>query len=583
MDFFGILTLVGGLALFLFGMNLMGSALEKRAGNRLRLILARLTSNPIKGFILGLIVTAIIQSSSATTVMVVGFVNSGAMELAQSIDIIIGSNVGCAITSWIMSLMGIQSSSFFIRIFKPTSLAPIFGLIGIILFMFCKKQRRKDIGMILLGFAVLLFGMNTMSAAVEPLADVPEFANILLKFSNPILGILVGTIFTAIIQSSGASVGILQALSLTGSITYASAIPIILGQNIGTCITALISSVGTSRDARRASMIHLYFNVIGVAVCALLFYALSAFVEMPFLALPVTPLTIATIHTIFKIINTVIFLPFHGLLEKLASWTVRDKKPTQEFALLDERLFITPAIAVEHAAEVARIMAIQSREAILKAASLFEQYSEATDEEVVALEDKIDEYEDKVGSYLVRISAMALSEGDSLELTKLLHMLGDFERMSDHAVNLAESAREMHEKQLIFSADARAEMQSIMTAVKDIMDYTINAFIHSDMNAARRVEPLEETIDTLRDAIKAKHIERLKQGECTIELGFVLTDVLTNLERISDHCSNIAMCILEVSQNRFDIHGYQHDFKAKDEFTREYDMNIEKYTPEDLR
>jgi phosphate:Na+ symporter len=583
MDFFGVLKLVGGLAMFLFGMDIMGSALEKRAGNKLKIILARLTSSPIKGFLLGLVVTAIIQSSSATTVMVVGFVNSGVMKLTQSINIIIGANVGTAVTSWILSLTGIEGSNFILQLFKATSLAAISGFAGMVMYMFSKKQRRKDVGLIFLGFSVLMFGMEIMSDAVEPLADSPEFANILLMFSNPLLGILAGTVFTAIIQSSSASVGILQALSMTGSITFASAVPIIMGQNIGTCVTALLSSTGTSTDARRASMVHLYFNVIGVIAFMIVYYALDALIGFSFVSEAVTPLTIAVIHTVFKIFSTLLFIPFQKQLEKLAIISVREKKMSEEFVLLDERLMITPAIAVDHAQQLTRIMADKAREGVFSAMTLLDNYDEAVDDKVVALENVVDQYEDKIGSYLVKLSAHSLSESDSRQLTELLHLLNDFERISDHSVNIAESAREMHDKQLHLSAEASEETAAVIRAVHDSLDYAVNAFMNNDMDAARKVEPLEETVDTLRDMVKAKHIERLKQGECTIEMGFVLGDLLNDLERVSDHCSNVAMCILEVSQNRFDIHGYQHDFKIKSGFSEEYDKNLDKYTPDDLK
>ena len=583
MTFFDILKLVGGLALFLFGMDVMGKALEKSAGNKLKIILAKLTSNPLKGFLLGLGVTAIIQSSSATTVMVVGFVNSGVMKLSQSINIIIGANVGTAVTSWILSLTGIESSNFVLQLFKSTSLAAFSGLGGMVMYMFCKKQRKKDIGMILLGFAVLMFGMEIMSQAVDPLKDSPAFAEVLLMFSNPILGILAGTIFTAIIQSSSASVGILQALSLTGSITFASAIPIVMGQNIGTCVTALISSTGTSTDARRASMVHLYFNIIGVVLFMIVYYVLNAIIGFGFLEQAVNPLTIAIIHTTFKAFSTILLMPFAKQLEKLAIISVPEKKQSEEFALLDDRLMLTPAIAVDHAQQLTRIMAAKAREGVFAAMTLLDKYDEAVDENVVALENIVDQYEDKIGSYLVKLSTQALAEDDSRQLTELLHLLNDFERISDHSVNIAESAREMHDKQLSFSADAKEETAAVVRAVKDSLDYAVNAFLDSDMEAARKVEPLEQTVDTLRDMVKAKHIERLKAGECTIELGFVLSDLLNDLERVSDHCSNVAMCLLEVSQNRFDIHGYQHDFKAAAGFTKQYDKNLSEYTPNDLK
>jgi len=581
MDFFNVLTLLGGLSLFLFGMEVMGKSLEKSAGNRLKIILAKLTSNPIKGFLLGLVVTCIIQSSSATTVMVVGFVNSGVMLLEQSINIIIGANVGTAVTSWLLSLTGLESSNFVLRLFKPSSLAPICGLIGILMYMGSKKQRKKDFGMIFLGFAALMFGMEIMSGAVKPLAEMESFKNLLVMFSNPILGVLVGTVVTAIIQSSSASVGILQALSMTGAITFSTAIPIVVGQNIGTCVTALISSTGATRDARRASMIHLYFNVLGGIVWMGLFYLADAFVNFAFMDAYVNPLMIAVIHTIFKILCTGLFLPLNKYLLKLASLTVKEKKLGEEFELLDERLFMTPAIAVDHAASVAKLMANKAKEGMQLAMQQIGKYSLIDDEKVVQMEDKVDQYEDKIGSYLVKLSATAMEERESLELTKLLHMIGDLERISDHSVNIVESAREMHEKQLNFSAGAMEELQSMISAVNEILDFAIDAFTTGDMDMAMKVEPLEETIDTLRDMIKAKHIERLKQGDCTIELGFVLNDLLTNMERVSDHCSNVAMCLMEVANNRFDMHGYQHDVETKSDFTDEYSRYMKKFMPKE--
>ena len=580
MDFFDVLTLLGGLSLFLFGMEVMGKSLEKSAGNRLKIILAKLTSNPLKGFMLGVVVTAIIQSSSATTVMVVGFVNSGVMTLEQSINIIIGANVGTAVTSWLLSLTGLESSNFFLQLFKPSSLAPICGLIGILMLMGSKKQRKKDFGMIFLGFAALMFGMEIMSDAVAPLSEMEGFRNVLLMFSNPILGVIVGTVFTAIIQSSSASVGILQALSMTGAITYGTAIPIIVGQNIGTCVTALISSMGATRDARRASMIHFYFNVLGAIVWLGLFYILNAVFKFAFMeAAYVNPLSIAVLHTVFKVLCTGLFLPLNKPLLKLASLTVKEKKLGEEFELLDERLFMTPAIAVDHAAQVAKLMAEKAREGLRLSMKMITDYSLADDEKVTLLEDKVDQYEDKIGSYLVKLSSHEMDEHVSLELTKLLHMIGDLERISDHSVNVAESAREMHDKELTFSEEAMAELQGMLRAVNDILDYSIDAFLTGDMEEALHVEPLEETVDTLRDMIKANHILRLKKGECTIELGFVLNDLLTNLERVADHCSNVAMCLMEVAQERFDIHSYQRDVEHKSDFTDEYGKNMEKYMP----
>ena len=574
-----VLNLLGGLALFLFGMNLMGEALEKRAGNRLKNILGRLTSSPARGFLLGLGVTAVIQSSSATTVMVVGFVNSGVMKLEQTVGIIMGANVGTAVTAWILSLAGITGDAWYLTIFKPATFTPVMAAVGIGFNMFSKRQKRKDTGMILLGFSVLMFGMETMSGAVAPLKDMPDFANIFLMFSNPILGVLAGTVLTAIVQSSSASVGILQALSMTGAITYGSAIPIIMGQNIGTCITALLSSLGTSRDAKRAAMIHLYFNVIGMVVWLSIFCLVQALVPLQFVSEAASPLGIAFAHTAFKLLSTALLMPFGKQLEKLAYISVPNGKGDREAELLDERLFVTPVVAIEQADSVARTMAKTSWETLKNAIQSLRVYDEKTAEAVRQGETRVDWLEDHLGTYLVKLSTMSLSEASSREVTEMLHLIGDFERISDHALNILESAEELHEKELAFTPKARQELSIMINAVEEILDLAMRAFDQTDLEAAAQVEPLEQTIDVLKSMLKARHIERLTKGECTIELGFVLTDLLTNFERISDHCSNIAVCVLETAHGSFDMHEYLSRVKANSsEFQQRLVGYLKKYT-----
>ncbi len=568
MDLFDVLSLIGGLALFLFGMNLMGQALEKRAGNQLKTFLANITSNTFKGFLLGLGVTAVIQSSSATTVIVVGFVNSGIMTLRQAVGVIMGANLGTSMTSWILSLTGIQGDNFFIQLFKPSSFVPVLAIIGVILYMFQKSAKRKDTGMILMGFSVLMFGMDTMSAAVEGLKDVPEFTQILVLFSNPVLGVLVGTVFTAVIQSSSASVGILQALTATGSVTYATAVPIIMGQNIGTCVSAMISSVGASKNAKRAAVIHLSFNVIATLIILPLYYLLSWLLQDPLGDKIASPVGIAIVHTVFKLIALAILMPFTKQLEKLSCLIVPDSRKNEKTELLDERLLATPSVAIGRCKEVTVSMARTAVESMKESVGLLEEYTEKMAMRVREKESKVDVYEDKLSSYLVKLSAHDMSEADNTEANKLLHVIGDFERISDHAINVVNSAEEIHDKKLEFSGQAKKELSVLISAVMEILDLALVSFEKDDLDSAVMVEPLEQVVDYLRDTLKKQHIRRLRKQECTIELGFVLTDILTNLERVSDHCSNIAACILEMDRDEMDVHEYLRSVKGGE--TKEY-------------
>ena len=570
-------TLLGGLSMFLFGMRVMGDALEKRAGNQLKSILEKLTSSTFKGFLLGLGVTLIIQSSSATTVMVVGFVNSGLMTLHQATGVIMGANLGTSVTAWLLSTSGIQGEGI-LQLFKPESFAPLFAFIGIILYMFQKNRKRQDIGLIFIGFGVLMIGMELMADAVKPLADSPTFQSVLLKFANPIIGVLVGTIFTAVIQSSSASVGILQAFSLTGVVSYSVAIPIIVGQNIGTCVSAMISSIGAGKNARRASFVHLYFNIIAAIIILPLFYLVSAFVSLP-LETSISPLGIAIVHTGFKLIALCILMPASRLLEKLAMLTVPDGKNDREQELLDDRLLATPAVAIERARIVAHDMAKLSVETLRLSMQLIDNFNEKTLETIYAGEERVDKYEDMLGTYLVKISSCELSEADGHEAAELLHIIGDFERISDHAVNIAESAQEMSDKKLVFSEQANKELAVMIRAVDEIMSSALRSFCDVDMNAAFHVEPLEEVLDLIHARLKKRHVARLQRGECTIELGFVLADLLTNLERVSDHCSNIAGCMIEIKHDALDVHEYMEKLKTEGNprYTACYEAYKEKY------
>lgn len=568
MDLFSILTLIGGLALFLYGMNAMGDGLAKVSGGKLEKILENLTSNPIKAVLLGAGVTAVIQSSSATTVMVVGFVNSGIMKLSQAVGVIMGANIGTTITSWILSLTGIQSDNFIIQMFKPTSFSPVLAIIGVIFILFINDSKKKDIGSIFIGFAILMYGMDMMSSAVKPLAEVPEFTNLLLKFSNPLLGVIAGALLTAVIQSSSASVGILQALCLTGAVPFSAAIPIIMGQNIGTCITAILSAIGAKKNAKRAAAVHLYFNLIGTVIFMTVFYLINAVVGFSFFHQAATPAGIAVIHSVFNVTATIILLPFAKGLEKLACLTIRDKKEDvvvsaedREFMILEPRFLEKPAFAVEQSRNAARKMAEESHNALFTALSLVDKYSEEGVERVENMESKVDRYEDELGTYLVKLNNKDLSEKDSHSVSIMLHCIGDFERISDHAVNIMESARELHEKNLSFSPEARTELQVLVSVVGRIVDTAYDVFDKQDMNLTRDVEPLEEMVDELSREMKRRHVNRLRSGECTIEMGFILTDLITSLERIADHCSNISVCVTQVRENLYDTHSHLESLK----------------------
>ncbi len=560
MDIFDVLTMLGGLALFLYGMHTMGEGLTKVSGGRLERILEKLTSNPVKAVLLGAMVTAVIQSSSATTVMVVGFVNSGIMKLNQAIGIIMGANIGTTITAWILSLSGIESDSLFMQFLKPSNFAPVLALVGIVFIMFLNSQKKKDIGMILIGFAVLMFGMDTMSGAVKPLADVPEFTGILTMFSNPVLGMLAGAFLTAVIQSSSASVGILQALCATGSITYGTAFPIILGQNIGTCVTALISSIGASKNARRAALVHLYFNIIGTTVFMILFYSINAVVSFDFFEDVAGPAGIAVIHTIFNVFATLILLPFARGLEKLAYISIRedeDEKEKKEMgSLLDERFLEQPAFAMERCRQVAAAMAELSQRALTEAISLITKYDEKKAKTVYQMEDEVDRYEDLLGSYLVKLSSRNLTEKDSRSLSTILHCIGDFERISDHAINIEESARKFYDQKLKFSEKAVGEVQVFTRAVSDILNLSIRVFEEEDDVLAKDIEPLEEVVDRLNKKMKKRHVKRLQNGKCNIETGLILSELATNFERVADHCSNIGVCVIQIKEDSFDTHEY---------------------------
>ncbi|MBQ3089800.1 MAG: Na/Pi cotransporter family protein [Oscillospiraceae bacterium] len=579
MDLFDVLSMIGGLAMFLYGMTVMGEGLEQSAGNKLKSILESLTSNPVKGFIMGLVVTAVIQSSSATTVMVVGFVNSGIMTLRQAINIIMGANVGTTITSWILSLAGIESGNIFIKLLKPSSFTPVLGLIGVVFYVFMKNSKRRDLGQILLGFLVLMSGMDIMSGAVAGLKDVPEFTNILLMFQNPVLGVLAGALLTAAVQSSSASVGILQALSVTGAITFGSAIPIVMGQNIGTTVTAMISSIGTNRNARRAALVHLYFNVVGTVICLVGFTAINAVFQFAFVDLPIDRTGIAIVHTAFNLICTAVMLPLAGMLEKLAYMTVPKEHTPQEKSLLDERLMVTPSVALEQAKRVSVEMAKRTQEAYSKAMGLLTVWSEEDAEFIRKVEDEVDVFEDALGTYLVKLSAKNLSADDSVELNVLLHTFSDIERISDHAKSILMSAQNLHQNEKLFSADAQHELGVVSAAVVEVLNLAIEAFSHLDLAAASRVEPLEQNVDRLCNKIRERHIMRLREGNCTQRQGMIFTDILSDLSRISDHCSNIAVSAIENNKATFDTHRYLNEIKTYDEdFRRYYEEYAAKYT-----
>ena len=589
MNIFGILSMIGGLALFLYGMDAMGAGLSKLSGGRMERLLEKLTSKRIMAVLLGAGVTAVIQSSSATTVMVVGFVNSGIMKLNQAVGIIMGANIGTTITSWLLSLTGIQGSSFVLQMLKPSSFSPILAVIGVGLIMFTKNEKKKDIGSIFIGFAILMYGMEAMSGAVAPLADNEKFTGILTMFSNPLLGLLAGTILTAVIQSSSASVGILQALCATGAVNFSTALPIIMGQNIGTCITAIISSIGTSKNAKRTAAVHLFFNITGTIIFMVVFYTLNVFVHFQFLNTAASPAGIAVIHSLFNIGATILLFPFANLLEKMAIFVIPDKESEMEemeeekinpdLARLDERFLDKTGFAMEECRSVAINMARKSQKAMNLAIDLLGEYSDKTADRVEKLENQIDQYEDALGTYLVKLSGRELSIKDSRVLSVLLHCIGDFERISDHAVNIRDAAVEMHKKDLKFSEKAKQELRVFSNAIRDILDRAVMAFETGDVELAKEVEPLEQVVDALNKEEKQRHINRLRTGTCTIELGFILSDISTNFERAADHCSNIAVCLLQVDEGGFDTHEYLDILKEEnsEEFQHEYMELSERY------
>ena len=577
MDIFSLFTLCGGLAFFLYGMTTMSKSLEKMAGGKLERLLKRMTSNPFKSLLLGAGITIAIQSSSAMTVMLVGLVNSGVMELGQTIGVIMGSNIGTTLTAWILSLAGIESESVFVNLLKPENFSPVIALVGIILIMGSKKQKRRDIGRILVGFSILMYGMELMKDSVSPLADMPEFSSLLTAFNNPLLGVLVGAVFTGVIQSSAASVGILQALALTGSITYGMAIPIIMGQNIGTCVTALLSAIGVNRNAKRVAVIHISFNVIGTAVCLVLFYGGNAIFHFTFMNQAVGAVGIAFCHTVFNVLTTLMLLPFSRQLEKLARRMIRAEDKAEQFAFLDPLLLRTPSVAISECTAMTNRMGELAHRNILLAIQQFSDYSEEREAEIIQNEDKLDIYEDRLGNYLVQISQHGVSMDDIHTVSRLLHAIGDFERVGDHALNLQESSQELHEKELRFSDDAKAELDVLISALEEIMDEAFGSFASGDLARARSVEPLEETIDQLIEEIRMRHIHRLQTGDCTIQLGFILSDLLTNLERVSDHCSNIAISVIEESDSDMDPHAYLQDLKTGGAFTEDLREDLRKY------
>lgn len=578
MDIFSVLTLIGGLALFLYGMNVMGQGLERLAGGRLEKLFDRLTSSTIKGVLIGVAVTAIIQSSSATTVMLVGFVNSGILKLRQSIGIIMGANIGTTVTAWILSLMGIEGDTVWLRLLQPSSFTPVLALIGIILFMFLKNEKYKHIGMILLGFAVLMYGMEMMTGAVEPLAEIPEFTNILVMFDNPILGILAGTVLTAIIQSSSASVGILQALSATGAVTFGSALPIIMGQHIGTCITAIISSVGTNKNAKRVAVIHLLFNIIPTILVVAIYYPLDALVNFAFADSVVNAFDIAVIHTIFQVVTTIVLLPFSNLLEKLSYIFVRDKGAndpmSEEEPVIDSRFMSTPSFAVAQCKAQTIRMAMLAKRNITDAISLLQKWDKSIATRVSDTEKTVDKFEDVIGTYLVKLSSQEMSLQDSKTVSTILHTISDYERISDHAKNIYASIKELHSKKIDLSKKAQSELDVMCRAVEEIIDLSITALRDNDLYSAYLVEPLEEVIDQIRTKLKSRHIKRLQKGTCSMETGFVFLDLLTSLERVSDHCSNVAVCLIQVNDDNFETHEYLRTVKTSGE---EFDSHVEKY------
>ena len=589
MDIFSVLTMLGGLAMFLYGMNVMGDGLTKASGGRLEKILEKLTSSTIKGVLLGAAVTAVIQSSSATTVMVVGFVNSGIMTLQRAVGIIMGANIGTTITSWILSLSGLQGDSFVIKMLKPSSFSPILAVIGVFFLLFSKSEKKKDAGSIMVGFAVLMFGMETMSGAVKPLANVPEFTNILLMFKNPILGMLAGALLTAVIQSSSASVGILQALCVTGAVSFGAAIPIIMGQNIGTCVTALLSAVGAKKNAKRTAFVHLYFNLIGTVIFMILFYSASMFLDLTFLETSANASGIAVVHTVFNVFATLLWLPFNKVLVKLAMLTGRDRKEDenerveeslQGLQMLDNRFLDNPAVAMDQCRNACARMAEVTVEALDTAISLLDSYDQDKLLQVVEDEDVVDKYEDRLGTYLVQVAKNEMQTKDSHTLSVLLHSIGDMERISDHAVNIVNAAKEIFDKNLAFSQAAVMELDVFSAAVKEVVRISMEAMKTENYEMARLVEPLEEVIDDIGDEMKKRHIDRLREGRCTIELGFILSDLTTSYKRIADHCSNIAVCLIQSENDVYGRHEYLSSLKEEDNlyFREKFQEFREKYS-----
>ena len=577
MNIFSLFTLCGGLAFFLYGMYVMSKSLEKMAGGRLERLLKRMTSTPIKSLLLGAGITIAIQSSSAMTVMLVGLVNSGVMELGQTIGVIMGSNIGTTLTAWLLSLTGIESESFFVNFLKPKNFSPLLALAGILLIMGSKKQRRRDVGRVMMGFSILMYGMELMSGAVAPLADMPEFTDLMTAFTNPLLGVLVGAAFTGIIQSSAASVGILQALAMTGSVTYGMAIPIIMGQNIGTCVTALISSIGVSRNAKRVSVIHISFNLIGTTVGLIILCGGNALFGFPFLSNSVNAVGIALCHTIFNVCTTILLLPFTRQLEWLAKKAISTEDKPSDFAFLDPRLLRTPGVAASECASMVNQMGALAQTSMDLVLTQFLQYTDAREEEILSNEDKLDIYEDHLGSYLVQISQHGTSADDMHTISRLLHAIGDFERIGDHVLNLQESAKELRDKQLRFSPTAQKEVEVLTRLLRDLMTAALDCFRKDDPVAAQLVEPLEETMDCLTEEVRNRHIHRLQNGQCTIQLGFVLNDLLNNFERIGDHCSNIAVSVIEEQDSQMASHAYLHDMKKNGEFAARLQNNLSRY------
>ncbi len=579
MDIFSVFTLCGGLAFFLYGMKIMSSGLEKMAGGKLEQMIKKLTSNRFKGLILGSVVTVAIQSSSALTVMLVGLVNSGIMKLSQTIAVIMGSNVGTTLTAWITSLAGIESNNIWLKMLKPESFSPLIALIGILLIMVAKKDKYQSVGNIFVGFAILMYGMTLMGNSVEGLAELPQFSEIMLAFKNPILGVLVGAVVTGIVQSSAASVGILQALSMTGNVTYGMAMPIIMGQNIGTCVTALLSSFGVNRNAKRVTVVHFSFNLIGTVLFLLVFYGLESFIGFPFMDKDINPAGIAVVHSIFNVATTIILLPFVKLLEKLAYFVIKDKNVAEQYSFLDDRLLSTPSVAISECEAQTVKMSKIAHSALGKAIGLLSNYDANVAQEVINDERSLDYYEDKLGSFLIKVSNKELSEEQGKRKFRILHTIDDFERLGDHAANLLKTAEEIHEKKITFSEKANEELKVLINAVNEIMEITFKSFENNDVAVASKVEPLEQVVDRIISKLRSRHVKRLQAGECTIQLGFVFSDLLTNLERVSDHCSNIAVAVIEIESGEFDTHEYLNTIKnSGDEyFGKKYAGYLEKY------